>query len=97
MNTALRNLCNFGVHRFRAPPFGPSRNNGTRATLPAAACRPGPGYVEKEFAHIPGSGRAAFGAQAAMQADILVLDHDAPGLQRVADIEVLLHIESGGH
>ena len=31
-----------------------------------------------------------------MQADILVLDHDAPGLQRVADIEVLLEIERRG-
>ena len=47
----------------------------------------------KEFAHVPGAGRAALGAQAAMQADILVLDHDAPGLQRVADIEVLLEVE----
>src|SRR6266849_10176333 len=32
-----------------------------------------------------------------MQADILVLDHDPPGLQRIADIEVLLEVEGGGH
>ena len=31
-----------------------------------------------------------------MQADILVLDHDAPGLQRVADIKVLFEIGCRG-
>ena len=46
----------------------------------------------EELAHVPCAGRTALGAQAAMQADILVLDHDAPGLQRVADIKVLLEI-----
>ena len=39
--------------------------------------------------HVPGAGRAALGAQAAVQADILVLDHDAAGLQRAGDVEVL--------
>ena len=62
-----------GCHRFRA--------RGRRRTRsPAAACGSGPGHVEEEFAHVPRSGRAALGAQAAMQADILVFDHDAPGL-----------------
>src|SRR5271155_2354637 len=97
MNTGRRNLRNFGVHGFRARSFGPSRNDGTRTRLAAAACRPRPGYVEQEFAHVPGSGRAALGAQATMQADILVLGHDAPGLQRIADIEVLLEVERRGH
>src|SRR6516165_4785499 len=32
-----------------------------------------------------------------MQANVLVFDHDAPGLQRIADIEVLLAIEGRGH
>jgi hypothetical protein len=33
------------------------------------------------FLHVPGARRAALGTQAAMQADVLVLDHDALGLQ----------------
>src|SRR5262249_50627873 len=32
-----------------------------------------------------------------MQADVFVFDHDAPGLQRIPDIEVLLLVEGGGH
>src|SRR5271170_1165750 len=31
-----------------------------------------------------------------MQADILILDHDPPGLQRIADIEVLFEVEGRG-
>src|SRR5262249_51220273 len=65
--------------------------------LSTAACGPGHRYVEKKFAHVPGSGRAALGAQAAMQATVLIFDHDAPGLQRIADIEVLVEVEGGGH
>src|ERR1700691_499705 len=49
-------------------------------------------HIEKEFLHIPGSGRTALGTQAAMQADILVLEHDAPDLQLVGNIEVLASI-----
>src|SRR5215469_14127598 len=47
----------------------------------SATSRPSHCHVEKEFSHVPGSGRAALSAQATMQADILVLDHDTPGLQ----------------
>src|SRR5205814_5279147 len=82
--------------RVACPPGSPL-SRGRRLELAAAACRPGPGYIEKEFAHVPSARRAALGAQAAMQADILVLDHDAPGLQRIADIEVLPEIERRGH
>ena len=39
--------------------------------------------------HVPGAGRAALGAQPAMQAHVLVLDHDAAGLEAVGDVEVL--------
>ena len=35
--------------------------------------------VEQEFLHVPGPGRAALGAQAAVEADVLVLGHDPPG------------------
>src|SRR5712692_10033559 len=38
--------------------------------------------VEQEFLHVPGAGRAALSAQAAVQADVLVLRHDPAGLER---------------
>src|SRR5882724_6851386 len=79
--------------RFRAREIRSFR----RSRLSTAACRSGLGHVEEEFAHVPRAGRAALGAQAAMQADILVLSHDAPGLQRIPDIEVLLEVEGRGH
>ncbi len=50
-------------------------------------------HLEEEFLHIPGPGRTALGAQPAMQADILVLGHDAPGLEQAGDIDVLGQIE----
>ena len=47
-------------------------------------------YVIKEFLHIPGGGGAAFGAEAAVEADVFVFGHDATGLgQRSRDVEVL--------
>ena len=60
----------------------------------ACAARHGPGvrHVEQELLHVPGAGRAALGAQAAVQADVLVLDHDAAGLQRAGDVEVLRQV-----
>ena len=33
--------------------------------------------INQVFLHVPGAGRAALGAQPAVQADVLVLDHDA--------------------
>ena len=55
--------------------------------------RPRLRQFEREFLHVPGAGRAALGAQAAMQADVLVLDHDAAGLQLGRDVEVLGQVE----
>src|SRR5262249_50431561 len=49
-------------------------------------------HLDKELLHVPGTGRAALGAETAVQADILVLDHDPPGLQRIANIEILREI-----
>src|SRR4051812_11572048 len=47
--------------------------------------------LEGELLHVPRAGRAALGAQAAMQADVLVLDHHAAGhAQRVGHVERLL-------
>src|SRR5580765_3800222 len=49
----------------------------------------GLGRVEEEFLHIPRAGRAAFRAQAAMQAKVFVLRHDSSRLQRLGHIEIL--------
>src|SRR4029078_7164725 len=37
-------------------------------------------YRERRLLHVPGPGRAALGAQPAVHAEVLVLDHHAPGL-----------------
>src|SRR5262245_468755 len=46
-------------------------------------------HVQQELLHVPRAGRAALGAQPAVQADVLVLGHNAAGLKGVRDIEVL--------
>src|SRR5580704_7426680 len=38
--------------------------------------------LELGLLHVPGGGRAALGAQAAVHAQVLVLDHDTPGLRQ---------------
>src|SRR4029079_5197110 len=45
-----------------------------------------------EFLHVPGAGRAALGAQSTVQADVLVLDHDAAGLEGVGDVQRLIGV-----
>src|SRR5687767_1445183 len=45
-----------------------------------AAGRTGMRHLDQRLLHVPGAGRAALGAQAAVQADVLVLDHDPLGL-----------------
>src|SRR5229473_4505170 len=62
----------------------------------AAATVAGVGHLEQELLHVPGAGRAALGAQAAVQADVLVLHHDAAGLERSRDIEVLGEVARRG-
>src|SRR5215469_17431112 len=78
---------------------GPSVRPGMTALVrsPAAACRAGLCHVQEEFAHVPGPGGAAFRAKPAMQADVFVLHHDAAGLQRIPDIEVLFEAERRRH
>src|SRR5687767_673705 len=61
----------------------------------ASAGRAGVGRLEEELLHVPGAGRAALGAQAAMQADVFVLDHDAHGLQRAGEVKVLREVQGG--
>ena len=43
--------------------------------------------------HVPSAGRAALGAQAAMEADVLVLYHHPSGCERVRDIESLVAVK----
>src|SRR3989441_4727362 len=45
--------------------------------------------VEQELLHVPGAGRAALGAQAAVQAHVLVLRHDSARLQGARDVQIL--------
>ena len=50
------------------------------------------------LAHVPGRGRAPFGAQSAVDAEVLVLDHDPPGLWQVfGDEQGLLGVEERSH
>ncbi len=53
------------------------------------------GHIDEIFLHVPGAGGTAFGAQSAMQADVFVLHHDAPGLEPVGDIEILVRMREG--
>src|SRR3954452_23095253 len=50
-------------------------------------------YIERELLHVPGSGGAALGAEATVQADVLILHHDAARLERVRDVEVLRQVD----
>src|SRR5262249_6435457 len=49
-------------------------------------------HINKVFLHVPGTGRAALCAQAAVQAHVLVLHHDAPGFEIVGDVEILRRV-----
>src|SRR5687767_16021738 len=53
-------------------------------------------HIDKRFLHVPGTRWATFGAQPAMEAHVLVLDHDTPGLERVRDVERLVAIQRRG-
>src|SRR5688572_8435925 len=58
----------------------------------AAAAVPGIGHVEQELLHVPGAGGAAFGAQATVQADVLVFHHHPGGFQLAGNVEVLREV-----
>src|SRR5688500_4921247 len=49
-------------------------------------------HLHQELLHVPGPRRATLGAQAAVQADVFVLDHQARGLERRAGIQRLRRI-----
>src|SRR5260221_11311917 len=46
-------------------------------------------HFNQIFPHVPRPGGTTLRAQSAMQADVLVLGHDAAGLEAVRDIDVL--------
>src|SRR5690606_8471600 len=70
-----------------------SRRLAPACGRPAAARRAGVGHLEEELLHVPGAGRAALGAQPAMQAHVLVLRHDAAGVEGLGDVERLVGIQ----
>ena len=88
----------FARRRARAVDVGELDDEFVRCVLGAPTCVPSGGvrHVEQELLHVPGAGRAALGAEPAMQADVLVLDHDAAGLERVGDVEVLGEVQRRG-
>ena len=51
------------------------------------------GDVVPEGLHVPGGGWAAFGAEAAVETNVFVLDHDAAGLESVLNVQRLAEIE----
>src|SRR5688572_28305097 len=61
--------------------------------LRAAAGRPGMSHLQEKLLHVPGAGGAALRAQAAMQAHVLVLRHDATGLEPVRQVDFLRRIQ----
>src|ERR1041384_2427716 len=54
-----------------------------------SAAGAGVGLFQEELLHVPGAGRAALGAQAAVQAHVLVLHHHALRFQRTGNVEIL--------
>src|SRR5580765_1666569 len=50
------------------------------------------GQLDQELLHVPGAGRAALGAQAAVQAHVFVLHHHAAGLELVRDVQRLVDV-----
>src|ERR1700754_2715459 len=65
-----------------------SSHLGVMFAAPAAGLR----QVDQELLHVPGAGRAALGAQAAVQAHVFVLDHHAAGLQVARDVQRLIRV-----
>src|SRR5690606_31536026 len=60
---------------------------------PVAAPRPRMRLQQQELLHVPGTGRATLGAQAAVQAHVLVLDHHPQRLQRPGHVQFLFEVQ----
>src|SRR5258705_6994249 len=52
--------------------------------------------LEGEALHVPGAGGAPLGAEAAVQADVLVLHHHTTRGQRSGDVDILLQVRGRG-
>src|SRR6202051_1308505 len=53
-------------------------------------------HVDEILFHVPGAGRTAFGAESAVQANVLVLDHHASGLEAFGHVEILGEVAGRG-
>src|ERR1041384_8184664 len=67
----------------------------SRLPLRLAAARAPGWHLDQELLHVPRAGRTALGAQAAVQAHVLVLRHAAPGLEPFGDVEILVRMQRG--
>ena len=63
--------------------------NRMTKSFTGSACVSGLRHLDGELHHVPSAGRAAFGAEPAVQAEILVLHHHPPGLDRLRDVDRL--------
>src|SRR5687767_6073899 len=70
-----------------------SMSASRRLPLRIAAAGPRICHLEQELLHVPRARRAALGAKPAVQADVLVLDHDPPGLERIGDVQILVEMQ----
>src|SRR3954470_16834542 len=75
-------------HVFRHVLSGLERN----LLVMTPAARAGVGHLDERLLHVPGAGGAALGAQAAVQAYVLVLHHDPLGLQWTRNVEILRQV-----
>src|SRR6478735_9469173 len=81
----------------RCEPPSERPGGGSCSHPPLGAClRPCRRHLEQEFLHVPGPRRAALGAQAAVQADVFVLDHHPAGLETFGDVERLVGVSGRG-
>ena len=81
--------CGIDVNRAVNPPLRSAAPAHAACWQRSSACA----MLEQELLHVPRAGRAALRAQPAVQAHVLVLGHDAAGLQLAGNVEVLREID----
>src|SRR5689334_20415184 len=93
LTTKSLTLCIAATSRFDCDAIGSELvKSGHRLRHAGPAC-----VMSRRNLRMSRAGRATLGAEAAVQTHILILDHDAPGLQRIADVELLLEVERRSH
>src|SRR6202140_5024316 len=77
---------------------GGAKCSAAMSGRPRHRCRDRERDQQLEFLHVPRGGRAPLGAEAAVDAEILVLDHHAPGLgQRRGHVQGLVKVPGRRH